>query len=148
MDCHSSFAIAWFYYINATAYSGIFINIIITVFFFFGFKRKRPDFKAEYKKVVIGKLIQFVAPDLVFTPNLFIPQSQYNTSKIFLSSPDIYKGEDLVEGKIDKTQVKFCELHTQDRQTDSKGRTHYVTIFKGLFFIADFNKNFADKHMY
>ncbi|MBK7441553.1 MAG: DUF3137 domain-containing protein [Bacteroidetes bacterium] len=116
---------------------------LLLYFFFFGFKRKRPDFKAEYKKVVIGKLIQFVAPDLVFTPNLFIPQSQYNTSKIFLSSPDIYKGEDLVEGKIDKTQVKFCELHTQDRQTDSKGRTHYVTIFKGLFFIADFNKNFA-----
>ena len=116
---------------------------LLIYFFFFGFKRNRPDFKSEYKKIVIGKLIQFIAPELVFTPNLFITQARYDTSKIFLSNPDIYKGEDLIEGKMDKTQVQFCELHTQDRQTDHKGRTHYVTIFKGLFFIADFNKHFS-----
>ncbi len=116
---------------------------LLLYFYFFGVKRNRPDFKSEYKKVVIGKLTQFITPELVFTPNLFIPQSKYNSSKIFLSNPDIYKGEDLVAGKIDKTQVEFCELHTQDRQTDHKGRTTYVTIFKGLFFIADFNKHFT-----
>lgn len=115
---------------------------LLLYFYFFGFKRNRPDFKSEYKKVVIGKLIQFITPDLVFTPNLFITQNKYSQSGIFLASPDIYKGEDLVSGKIDKTQVEFCELHTQDRQTDHKGNTHYVTIFKGLFFIADFNKHF------
>lgn len=116
---------------------------LLLYFYFFGFKRKRTDFKSEYKKLVIGKLTQFVAPELTFTPNLFIPQSKYAASKIFLQNPDIYKGEDLVSGKIDKTQVEFCELHTQDRVTDHKGRTTYVTIFKGLFFIADFNKHFT-----
>ncbi len=114
---------------------------LLFYFFIFGFKRKRTDFKSEYKKIVIGKLMQFIAPELVFTPNLFIAKSKYDFSKIFLSNPDMYSGEDLVTGKIEKTQVEFCELHTQDRQTDHKGRTHYVTIFKGLFFIADFNKN-------
>jgi len=116
---------------------------LLLYFYFFGVKRNRPDFKSEYKKVVIGKLTKFVTPELIFTPNLFITQSKYNSSKIFLSNPDIYQGEDLVAGKIDKTQVEFCELHTQDRQTDHKGRTTYVTIFKGLFFIADFNKHFS-----
>ena len=115
---------------------------LLMYFFIFGFKRNRPDFRTEYKKIVIEKLMQFIEPDLAFTPNLFITQSKYDFSKIFLCNPDIYSGEDLVAGKIERTQVEFCELHTQDRQTDSKGRTHYVTIFKGLFFIADFNKHF------
>lgn len=121
----------------------VFLLISLLLYFFiFGFKRSRSDFKSEYKKIVIGKLMQFINPDLAFTPNLFITQNKYDISKIFLSNPDIYSGEDLVVGKIEKTQVEFCELHTQDRQTDHKGRTHYVTIFKGLFFIADFNKHF------
>lgn len=121
----------------------VFLLISLLMYFFiFGFKRNRTNFRTEYKKIVIGKLMQFIAPDLAFTPNLFITQNKYDLSKIFLSNPDIYSGEDLVTGKIEKTQVEFCELHTQDRQTDHKGRTHYVTIFKGLFFIADFNKHF------
>lgn len=121
----------------------VFLLISLLMYFFiFGFKRKRSDFKMEYKKIVIGKLMQFIAPDLAFTPNLFINKMKYDKSKIFLSNPDIYSGEDLVTGKIEKTQVEFCELHTQDRHTDHKGRTTYVTIFKGLFFIADFNKHF------
>ncbi|MBK7566906.1 MAG: DUF3137 domain-containing protein [Bacteroidetes bacterium] len=121
----------------------VFLLISLLMYFFiFGFKRNRTNFRTEYKKIVIGKLMQFIAPDLAFTPNLFITQNKYDLSKIFLSNPDIYSGEDLVTGKIEKTQVEFCELHTQDRQTDHKGRTSYVTIFKGLFFIADFNKHF------
>ena len=121
----------------------VFLLISLLMYFFiFGFKRNRTNFRTEYKKIVIGKLMQFINPELAFTPNLFITQNKYDLSKIFLSNPDIYSGEDLVSGKIEKTQVEFCELHTQDRQTDHKGRTTYVTIFKGLFFIADFNKHF------
>ncbi len=122
----------------------VFLLISLLMYFFiFGFKRNRTNFRTEYKRIVIGNLMQFINPDLAFTPNLFITQNKYDLSKIFLSNPDIYSGEDLVTGKIEKTQVEFCELHTQDRQTDHKGRTHYVTIFKGLFFIADFNKHFS-----
>lgn len=111
--------------------------------FFFGANRKRVDFKTEYKKVVVGKLAAYISPDLKCTPNLFIPQSRYQESNIFLSHPDIYNGEDLVSGTIDKTHIEFCELHTKDRTQDSRGRTTYTTIFKGIFFIADFNKNFS-----
>lgn len=121
----------------------VFLLIALGVYFYlFGFNRKRVDFKTEYKKVVVGKLATYISDQLVFTPNIFIPESTYNASKIFLSDPDIYTGEDLVAGKIGNTQIQFCELHTKDRQTDSRGRTTYVTIFKGIFFVADFNKHF------
>lgn len=114
-------------------------------FFFFGFNRKRLHFKTEYKKIVVGKLAKFIAPELAFTPNLFIPEVQYNASKIFLSDPDIYNGEDMVTGMIGSTHISFCELHTKDRSTDSRGNTTYTTIFKGVFFIADFNKHFKSQ---
>ncbi len=108
----------------------------------FGFKRQRPDFKSEYKRIVISNVMKFVSPTLEFMPQQFINKATYDQSGIFLTNPDIYNGEDLVTGTIEKTKVEFCELHTQDRQTDSKGNTRYVTIFKGLFFIADFHKHF------
>lgn len=118
---------------------------LILYFIFYGFKRKRPDFKTQYKDTVIRKIIQFISPELVYSSHQFISNTKFSNSGIFLQQVDIYNGEDLVQGMIDKTTVEFCELHTQDRTTDSKGRTHYVTIFKGIFYIADFHKNFIGK---
>ena len=52
-----------------------------------------------------------------------------------------------MEGKIGATAIRFCELHTQYKTTrrDSKGHTHteWHTIFRGLFFMGDFNKHFS-----
>jgi hypothetical protein len=60
--------------------------------------------------------------------------------------PDRYRGEDYIEGVIDKTDIRLSELHTEYRQVtyDSKGRRreHWVTIFRGLFISADFHKHF------
>ena len=55
----------------------------------------------------------------------------------------------MVVGKLGATSLKFSELHAEYKQVtyDSKGnrRETWVTIFKGLLFIADFNKNFHGK---
>ena len=49
-------------------------------------------------------------------------------------------------GSVGKTEVRFSEVHAEYKteSRDSKGhrKTHWHTIFKGLFFIADFNKEF------
>ncbi|MBK8951152.1 MAG: DUF3137 domain-containing protein [Chitinophagaceae bacterium] len=47
----------------------------------------------------------------------------------------------ILEGTRDKTHFAFSELHTEKRVSNGKS-TSWVTIFKGMFFIADFNKNF------
>jgi hypothetical protein len=68
-------------------------------------------------------------------------------SQIFLTHPDRYKCEDYVSGKIGETFIEFSEVHSEYKTetTDSKGNHHtqWHTIFMGLFFIADFNKNFS-----
>ena len=68
-------------------------------------------------------------------------------SQIFLTHPDRYKCEDYVSGKIGETFIEFSEVHSEYKTetTDSKGNHHteWHNIFMGLFFVAEFNKNFS-----
>jgi hypothetical protein len=107
------------------------------------------DFKSNFKNTVIRKVIQYVSPDLQYAPHGKISSGEFQSSTLFKNRIDRYKGEDFVEGIIDKTQIRFSELHAEYKttSTDSKGntRTSWHTIFKGLFFVADFNKHFEGR---
>ncbi len=121
---------------------GIFGLVIVFTFTFGAIRKNTGKYSTIIKEKVITKIINFVNNDLKYYPNNCISQSEYLGGQIFNNKPDVYKGEDLITGKIDKTDIRFSELHTQDKRTDSDGKTHYVTLFKGIFFIADFHKNF------
>jgi hypothetical protein len=101
----------------------------------------------RFKTEVLARMARFLDPSLEYRMDGAIDQSTYMSSKLFPHRPDRYKGEDLVEGKIGATAIRFCELHSEYKTTrrDSKGRTHteWHTIFQGLFFLGDFNKNFS-----
>ncbi|MHC5156442.1 MAG: DUF3137 domain-containing protein, partial [Planctomycetota bacterium] len=104
-------------------------------------------YKAEFKQRIIPKIVQFAEPTLSYHPTEMIDEHTFKSSKLFTQGIDRYRGEDRVQGRIDKTDIVFSELHAEYKttSTDSKGRrkTHWHTIFRGLFFIADFNKHFA-----
>lgn len=123
------------------------IVIVILVFSYgilaiiFG-SRAIKKYKRMFKDVVIGPLIHAISPGLQYAKESFISMTKYTESKIFLTHVDRYAGEDYVWGMIDKTAIEFSELHSQYVTRDSKGRTTYHTIFKGLFMIADFHKEF------
>jgi len=61
-----------------------------------------------------------------------------------VEQPDRYSGDDYIEGTHEKTFFCFSELHSE-RKVSSGKSTHWETIFRGLFFIADFNKNFSGR---
>jgi hypothetical protein len=107
------------------------------------------DFKSNFKNRVIRPVIQYVSSDLSYAPNGTISRSEFESSTLFTQGVDRFKGEDFIEGIIDKTQIRFSELHAEYKttSTDSKGntRTSWHTIFKGLFFVADFNKHFQGR---
>jgi hypothetical protein len=102
-------------------------------------------YKRTFKDLVITPLIKAIDPQLSYAKEACISRDKYMASKIFLTHPDIYRGEDYIWGMVDKTMIEFSELHTQYKTHDSKGRTQYHTIFKGLFLIADFNKDFKGR---
>lgn len=103
-------------------------------------------FYKDFKTQVINRIVYFISPDLKYEPQGYINQGDFAASRLFMTSIDRYKGDDLVEGKIEKTAIRFSEVKAEYKTTttDGKGnrRTTWHTIFKGLFFIADFNKEF------
>ncbi|MFW5799531.1 MAG: DUF3137 domain-containing protein [Spirochaetota bacterium] len=102
-------------------------------------------YKNKFKKEIIDKIVKFIDPVLEYNPEDYITKSEYMNSELFKKNPDRYKGEDYVAGKIGETPIRFSEVHSEYYTTDNKGNRHYHTIFKGLFFIADFNKRFKGK---
>ncbi|MBL7115838.1 MAG: DUF3137 domain-containing protein [Kiritimatiellae bacterium] len=107
------------------------------------------DFVHEFKLAVIAKIVAFIDPELQYQPTGKISRSDFTASTLFKQRIDRYKGEDLVSGTVGKTAMRFSEVHAEHKTEtrDSKGRrkTRWHTIFKGLFFIADFNKEFKGR---
>jgi hypothetical protein len=114
-------------------------------FFSYGtaFKKMKDDFKRE----VIGSMISFLDKSLVYEPTSYIEQFTYESSKLYLSPINRYKGDDMVKGMLGKTAIRFCELHTEIEKVtvnnDGKRETKVSTVFRGIFFMADFNKKFV-----
>ena len=96
----------------------------------------------DFKAIVIEKIVHFIDENLSYAKDGYIHEGNFLLSQIFKRRPDRYRGDDLVSGKVGATRLDFSEIHAEYRTTDSKGRTQWHTLFKGLFAIADFNKNF------
>ena len=90
---------------------------------------------------MIGSIITSIDPSFQYDPIQTIPFYKFRNSQLF-DSPDKYSGEDYITGRIGKTDFELAEILAEDKHTDSEGDTSYSTVFRGLFMIADFHKDF------
>lgn len=100
---------------------------------------------ATFKRDVIGSALKFLDPSLTISPYEGILDHEFVSSQLFSTSPDRYHTEDLVRGKAGKTGFYFAEVHAEyktEEQTKDGRRISWNDIFKGIVFVADFNKNF------
>ena len=103
------------------------------------------DYTKEFKEKVIAPLIKEIDSNLQYTRAIHVPMHLFNRSKIFTQKPDRFNGNDFVKGKIDGVDIQFSDIHAEKEYKDSKGRRHYDTIFRGLFIVSEFNKNFKGR---
>ena len=119
-----------------------FITIIVGfVLISLNSKKYRLDFKTK----IITKITRFVDESLTYTPEGSVSRDEFVNSAIFQKSCNSFKGEDHIQGEIGKTAIEFSEVvakHKTTTGTGSNRKTHYTTIFSGIFFVADFNKHF------
>jgi Protein of unknown function (DUF3137) len=121
--------------------------------YFFWFRPKNRDFKSRFKAEVVNRIVKFIDESLTYDPTGGIARSEFEQSTIFDWAGHRYLSEDLVSGKIGQTSVRFSEVHTQRKHEmggddDGGGKFHrWVTLFKGVIFIADFNKHFKGRTM-
>jgi len=103
------------------------------------------NYRKEYKEKIIARIAGYAEEGLTYKPDASIARYDFVKSRIFTLSCDRYSGEDYFRGRIGKTETEFSEVHAMHRNTSGTGsqqRDNYTTIFKGIFIIADFNKNF------
>jgi hypothetical protein len=116
------------------------------------YSRIMKGYSLNFKDQVINKIIYFINSNLSYRKSSYISRMEFENSELFHSF-NRYKGDDYVEGNIvddeylkrtGKTRsihIEFSELNVlEDNDPWKINRT--ITVFKGLFFVADFNKNF------
>jgi len=130
---------------NAQGFAiGAFISLIAGIIMLVIFNNKRKNYVSWFKENIVHSIIKFIDPELHYNPARYVHENDYENSGLYLEHADRYRGDDYVEGRRDKTFFCFSELHTEKEVTSGKS-THWETVFKGLFFIGDFNKNFQGR---
>lgn len=143
-----------FSYFADASYSLFFIILGLIIYFSLaGFFLS--GFKSRFKSQVIDKIIKFLDPSLEYKPKEYLPFEVFKKSLLFETKESVnrYTGSDLIKGNIGLTSVAFSQVHAEHKEThtytDSQGRTQtetrWYTIFRGVLFVADFNKNFNTK---
>lgn len=99
-------------------------------------------YRSSFKRRVVAPIIAAFHPGLAYQPDGAIPRATFEASGLFRELPvSQFEGEDLVSGQIGATAIRFCEVAAVHVTRRGKSDTQQ-TIFRGLFFAADFNKHF------
>jgi hypothetical protein len=99
----------------------------------------------DFKSKIITPLIAAIDPHLLYNPDFMISQHLFSRSALFNHAIDRYSGNDYVKGAIDSVTLEFSDIHAEYQTKDSKGRTQWHTLFRGQFFVAEFNKHFKSR---
>lgn len=103
------------------------------------------NYRLNFKNKIVQKITAFVDKNLVYSPDGYVSREEFTNSGIFQKYSNRYNGEDHFKGKLGKTAIEFSEIvgkHVTSTGTGSTRKEHQSLIFKGIFFVADFNKNF------
>jgi len=118
----------------------VFLCFAITVIFYKKYGELKRDFISHYKQEVIYQIVKGIDPALNYFPGQRVPEEYYDKSDIYPEGYDVYLGDDYVEGKMGRTIIMFSELEVCRTKGDDM-----CVLFKGIFFVADFNKNFLGR---
>lgn len=126
---------------------GFYISLILGVIILVGcIHGQSKELSRYYKKDIIATLISSLCENSSFIPESGISEQQFMGCGLFHTSPDRYHSEDMITGQVGKTAFACSEIVAEEKRvtTNSKGQPseHWVDIFKGFFFIADFQKDF------
>lgn len=113
--------------------------------FMFLYHHEKAGYGSLFKDNVIEKIIHFIDPTLSYRKDGAIYENEYLHSGLFPTSYDRYQGSDLVEGKVEGVSLRFSDLHVEEKRRTKNNKEEWHTLFQGLFFIADFHKEFSAK---
>lgn len=118
-------------------------TIVLAHVGFYFLKTKKKSTERQIKERVIAPLIHFIDPTFEYKSNEFVAIDDFKASNFYdTKSLKNYTGDDLVKGFIGETEFRFSELTAHRLERSSNNNLREVLIFKGLFFVFDFKKDF------
>lgn len=128
-------------------WGGTILTMVILIFPFKLLERVENNFYSKYKSGLLPEIVKYASQNVTYITDKFIEQSVFEESKLFPAQIIWdYKGSDYFNGKNDKTSFDFSQLHVMKkevRQSQGKTEVSITDLFKGIFYKADFNKNFV-----
>ncbi|MEK7254511.1 MAG: DUF3137 domain-containing protein [Bacteroidota bacterium] len=130
--------------LSLLAYLDIFVlGLLMTIPVFLYVAGLFNDFRKfvqEFKPNVVRLILDFMDDGLLFGELKYeakkaIPKVQFLESKIFGVVPEVYEGEDFIEGRIGDIEFDLCELNVQEI---SRVRERLDPVFRGIFIRAIF----------
>ena len=94
-----------------------------------------------YKKEIVIAAFNKVCTDIQFYLDNGIPYQTIAATEMMYMG-DRYFSNDYITGKYKSINFEMSDVEIQEEHTDSDGDSSYVTIFKGQWYIFDFNKTF------
>ncbi len=111
----------------------------------FVYKFLTHDYTQEFKDRVIEPLIHEIDKNLIYDKDKHIQKYQFINSALFASLPDKIDGNDYISGILDGVKIELSDVHAQKKHQNHRGRDSWVTVFRGLFIVSEFNKNFRSR---
>lgn len=123
----------------------IFVAMIIVFICLMIIAPARQKYRKYFKEMLMPLLLEKMDGKIQYDYNSGIDEGYVNSSKLF-QRPDRFKTEDLIYGEIDGVEFKRADVHMEEKRVsyDKDGRRHvqWINIFKGKWFIFNFNKEF------
>lgn len=95
-------------------------------------------YRHEFKGKVVKEVVKFINPEYRYDAYQHISVDDFNLSNLF-NNAEMCRGDDFISGKIDKTQFSYSEI-TAGSVPNNNQNTKIKSVFRGLFFYADFHK--------
>lgn len=134
------------------AFAGMIIMIIV---YWVRKKKAATQFRAVYKNRIVAPLTRKMAENCrlpngneqytyacEYHPTDRVEDELIHRSHLFPYKISTIQGEDLFVGKLGLTSFKFSELKLIQENAGTDAMTEKSVMFQGVFFVADFHKDF------
>lgn len=95
----------------------------------------------DKKRALIREVIEYWDSSFQYLPHASISRDEFVNSGLWHEPFDFYGGEDRVAGRVGETSFRFSEVRLSKRAREDR----VVEVFRGLVFVADFNKAFKGR---
>jgi hypothetical protein len=99
-----------------------------------GIKNLRFDVAGEFKRIAVAKLVSFISPGFIYDPVGSIPRDTFVASRLFHQKFKLYRGGDLIRGRIDGLEISCCSLLVMTGRRRGGRHEENRKVFHGLFF--------------